>query len=113
MHTGSTALIALLALSLPLAGQYIPAGAHVQRSTAKLEQVEWERVKRSRDVQSIESFQFRFPKSRHVRDAERLIVQLEGHDRSRRADDLKPYTLVPENKNVVRAVPAEQPQSRQ
>jgi hypothetical protein len=88
--------------------QYVPSGVHLNRSNSKVEDLEWEKAKRTQTVESIQSYVSRFPKSRHVKAAERLLERLDAGERSRSLEDGPGYTLVPQSKHVVRAIPAEQ-----
>jgi hypothetical protein len=94
--------------------QYIPSGVALQRTSRKIEDQEWERAKSSRDLLRLQSFVSRFPKSRHVRAADKMIAGIDSQERSRSAeaakpDETKPITLVPTGRHTVRAVPVEQP----
>jgi hypothetical protein len=95
-------------LAISATAQYVPSGVHLKGNSRKIEDIEWDKAKRARDVQSLESFIFRFPKSRHLKAAERLLGALSESERSRQTEDGPAYKLVPEGKHVVRAVPAEQ-----
>ena len=103
-----TTLLCALLIAVSASAQHIPSGVHLNRSNTKVDDLEWEKAKRTRDVQSIESFVSRFPKSRHLKAAERLLTTLQSGERARTSDDGPAYILVPEGKNVVRAVPADQ-----
>jgi hypothetical protein len=95
-------------LAIFAAAQYVPSGVHLNRSNRKIEDIEWDKAKHAREAHSLQSFISRFPKSRHVKAAERLLGTLSEGERSRSAEDGPAYKLVPESKHVVRAVPVEQ-----
>jgi hypothetical protein len=96
----------MLAMFAP--AQYVPSGVHLNHKSRKIEDIEWDKAKKARDVHSLESFISRFPKSRRVKAAERLLSALSEGERSRSVENTPAYKLVPEGKHVVRAVPAEQ-----
>jgi hypothetical protein len=99
-------------LAIFATAQYVPSGAHLNRGSRKIEDVEWDKAKRTRDLRVLESFMSRFPNSRHLKAAERLWSRLSEGERSRAAEDTPAYRLVPESKHVVRAVRAEAEQER-
>lgn len=94
-------------LAMSAAAQYVPSGVHLNGNSRKIEDIEWDKAKKTHDVHSLQSFISRFPKSRHLKSAERMLDKLSEGERSRSAEDGPAYKLVPEGKHVVRAVPAE------
>lgn len=94
---------AVLAVNLTAANELRPLGVYLQRSYSHPDLIEWERVKNSDDVQSLQSFVSRYPTSRYLKAAERRLEQIQPAPETAVGPCRK---LVEDSKYVVRAVPA-------
>ena len=93
---------ALLA-ALAGAGQQIrPLAVTLQHGYSRPDSLEWQRIKNSSDVQTLESFVSRYPKSHYLKDAERRLKKIQPVTETAEGPSLK---LVEDGKYVVRAVP--------
>lgn len=71
----SLPLLCYMALSHAQA-QHIPAGVYMNRSSPAPDEQEWERIKKTGDLQKLQSFQERYPNSRLATKVARRIGEL-------------------------------------
>ena len=96
-------LVCALLAALGGAGQQIrPLAVSLQHGYSRPDLIEWQRIKNSSDVQSLESFVSRYPKSRYSKDAERRLKKIQPEPQT---SDGPARKLVEDGKYVVRAVP--------
>lgn len=94
-------LISIVAGGL-LAGAHLqPLGVYLHHCYSRPDALEWERVKSSVDIQSLQSFVSRYPNSRYTKAAEKRLALLQPVIETASGPEMK---LVLERPNVVRVV---------
>ena len=95
-------LCAVLSVGMTGAQQVRPLGVYLQHHYSRPDSIEWERIKNSGDVQSLQSFVSRYPTSRYAKAAVRRLVQIEPAPQVAPGPDSK---LVENGPYTVRVVP--------